>query len=174
MRFWVCPSKLSSHKGGEVLRCLIPASGMAFLWECQSLERECLQRTQGLRVDNGFNSSAGACSDVLILWLLLGFAHGFGSDSWLGAWALAWLTLWLLVLNTGCDPRINTYSNLIRTPGLLFCPDFLALGCFSNASSQTWNVVQSCMGKNLSKLWSTTQMKEINEMILIQTFWQIH
>lgn len=107
-----------------------------------------LQRTQGPREDNGFTGSSGACSDVLILWLLLGFAHGFGSDSWLGAGALAWLTLWLLVLNTGCDPRINTCSNLIRTPGLLFSPGFLAPGCFSNASSQAWTVVQSCMGKS--------------------------
>lgn len=122
------------------------------------LERECLQRTQGLREDYGFNGSSGACSNVLILWLLLGSAHGLGSASWLGDWALAWLTLWLLVLNTGCVPRINTCSNLIRTPGLWFYPGFLALGCSSNASSQTWDFVQSCMGKDCSKLWRTTQM----------------
>lgn len=145
-------------KAGKILSYPLPTSLTAFLWECQSLERECLQKTQGLREDNGFNSSSGAHSDVLILWLLLGFAHDFGSDSWLGAWALARLTLWLLVLNTGGDPRINTCHNLIRTPGLWFYPGFLALGCLSNASSQIWNFVQSCMGKNLSQLWRTTEM----------------
>ena len=123
-------------KAGELSVAL---SHLLLSFESASVWRECLQRTQGLREDYGFNSSSGACSNVLILWLLLGSAHGLGSDSWLGYWALAWLTLWLLVLNTGCDPRINTCSNLIRTPGLWFYPGFLALGCFSNASSQTWD-----------------------------------
>lgn len=156
-------------KAGKILSCSASTSWIAFLWDCQSMERECLQRTEGLREDHGFNSSSEACSDVLILWLLLGSAHGLGSASWLVSWALAWLTLWLLVLNTGCDPRINTCSNLIRTPGLWFHPGFLALGCFSNANSQTLDFVQSCMGKNFSKPWRTIQMWEINKIILTKT-----
>lgn len=159
--WWVSGCVLQGEvpiKAGEILSCPIPTSSTEFLWECQSVARECLQRTQGLREDHGFNSSSGACSDVLILWLLLGFAHSLGSDSWLGTWALAWLTLWLLVLNTGCDPRINSCSNLIRTPALWFHPDFLALGCLANASLQIWDFVQSCMGKNFSKLLKSIQI----------------
>lgn len=162
-------------KAGEILQW----TTHSHLMNCIPLrmpvpEERCLQRTQSLREDNGFTGSSGACSDVLILWLLLGFAHGFGSDSWLGAGALAWLTLWLLVLNTGCDPRINTCSNLIRTPDLLFYPGFLAPGCFSNASSQTWTVVQTCMGKSFNKPWRTTQIGWMNKIISIQPFWQRH